>query len=71
MQEKSVETYRSKGGETRTQQNELNGVKQVRFSTPVTPDDTVRIRGERLNLRLLPKGSEVGNSYLLYVHFPL
>mmetsp|Transcript_16211 Transcript_16211/g.37352 ORF Transcript_16211/g.37352 Transcript_16211/m.37352 type:complete len:233 (-) Transcript_16211:138-836(-) len=60
--------FRSQSRESRRQQYELNGIKEIRFSAPVSSQDAIRRRGKRMDFRLLPKGPKVRYRYLFDVH---
>lgn len=62
------DTYRSQGCKARSQQDKLNRIKQVRFSTTIATDNAVRSRREWMNLGLLPEGSKVRYRNLFDVH---
>ena len=52
----------------RTQQDELDCVKEIRFSTTVTSNDTVGTRRKGVDFRLLLERPEVENGDLFDVH---
>ena len=61
-------TYRSQCRKPRSQQNELDGVKEIGLSASVSSQNAVRCGRKGVDFRLLPEGPEIGDCDLFNVH---
>ena len=63
-----VDTYRSECMESLSQQDKLDGIKQVALSRTIASHDNIGRWRKRLDLRLLSERSEIGYCNLFDVH---